>query len=299
VKVRFVSLVFAVAASALGQPDSGSVVHAGQATYYNATGDGSCMFGPSPDALMVCAMNSAEYDTAAVCGASIHVTGPSGEVTVRIVDVCPECPKGNVDLSKQAFAKIADTVLGRIPVTWRYVETNVSGPIAYRIKTGSSQWWIGVQALYYRNPVVKLEADSAGTWVAVPRTSYNYFVRASGLGPGPFRFRVTDLYGQQLIDANIPLAPDVVTPGVANFASHASAVTQGVPARRVRAGAWTALKVKTCHERFLDPGERGPVDVYRVDGSFVGRFNSAPFKNRIAAGVFLVKPAGGAGKEKR
>jgi expansin len=274
------------------QPDSGNIVHTGQATYYNATGDGACMFGPSPGNLMVCAMDSAEYDTAAVCGASIHVVGPSGEVTVRIVDLCPECPRGNVDLSKQAFAKIADTILGRVSITWRYVETSVTGPIAYRIKTGSNPWWVGIQILYHRNPIVKLEADSAGKWIAIPRMSYNYFVDASGLGPGPYSFRVTDLYGQQLTDANIPLSPDVITPGAANFPSHSAKVMLDAAPRFVRGGMQTALRTVIDRGRLLGPGEKGPVDVYRIDGSLVGRFTGAVNeKFQSAAGVYLVKPA--------
>ena len=73
------------------QPAASNPIHKGIATYYNATGDGACMFGPSPQDLMVSAMNAAEYDNAAACGAYVHVIGPKGEVTVRIVDLCPEC----------------------------------------------------------------------------------------------------------------------------------------------------------------------------------------------------------------
>jgi hypothetical protein len=39
-------------------------IHQGIATYYYATGDGACMFGASPDDLMVAAMNAEEYDNA-------------------------------------------------------------------------------------------------------------------------------------------------------------------------------------------------------------------------------------------
>src|SRR5262249_2810433 len=71
------------------QPNSNPIEH-GIATYYAATGDGACLFGPSPGDLMVAAMDAPEYDYAAVCGEYVHVTGPKGAVTVRIVDLCPE-----------------------------------------------------------------------------------------------------------------------------------------------------------------------------------------------------------------
>ena len=61
---------------------------------------GACSFDPSPDDLLVAAMNGAEYDNAAWCGAYVHVTGPKGAVTVRIVDLCPGCKAGDLDLSR-------------------------------------------------------------------------------------------------------------------------------------------------------------------------------------------------------
>ena len=88
-------------------------IHTGEGTYYNATGAGNCLFLPSPDNLMVAAMNHTDYDTAALCGAFISVQGPDGTVVVRIVDRCPECPEGDVDLSQEAF------VLTRRTSAWK------------------------------------------------------------------------------------------------------------------------------------------------------------------------------------
>ncbi len=69
--------------------------HSGQATYYDfADGSGACSFEPSPNDLMVAAMNAPDYAGAAACGSCARVFGPNGEITVRIVDLCPECPRG-------------------------------------------------------------------------------------------------------------------------------------------------------------------------------------------------------------
>src|SRR5690348_7403307 len=94
---------------------------AGVITFYDATGAGNCSFDPSPDDLDVAAMNAEQYAGSAVCGACARVDGPLGSVTVRIVDQCPECLRGHLDLSKQAFAKVADPALGRVDVSWQLV----------------------------------------------------------------------------------------------------------------------------------------------------------------------------------
>jgi expansin (peptidoglycan-binding protein) len=287
-------IILALFSSPMAQPDSGNIIHSGQATYYAATGDGNCMFGPSPSDLMVCAMNNTEYDSSSVCGASIHVKGRLGEVTVRIVDRCPECPVGNIDMSPQAFAKIDDTIRGRVPVTWWYVESQVTGPIQYRVKTGSNAWWIGIQILNHRTPVVKLEALYNGVWVTIPRMNYNYFVYASGLGPGPFTLRVTDFYGQQLVDANIPLSPDVKTNGQANFSSHA-AVSTHIPHGIIEDAPHPVIVTKIGSLKGMMPGR---YDVFTVKGIFVGRITiardmkTANIDKTAKNGVFIIRPVG-------
>lgn len=192
--------------------------HSGDGTYYDATGDGNCMFGPSPNDMMVAAMNHTDYNAAAMCGAYVQATGPKGTVLVRIVDRCPECPAGDVDFSREAFAVIADLPQGRVPITWRLASPEVTGPIAYRIKEGSSQWWTAIQVRNHRNPIASLEYKAAnGQFVTVPRMDYNYFVQSSGMGVGPYTFRVTDTYGNVLVDTGIPLSVGVVLPGAGQF----------------------------------------------------------------------------------
>jgi expansin len=188
-----------------GQPPS-NLLHQGIATYYQATGEGACMFDPSPNDLMVAAMNAEEYDNAAVCGAYVRVTGPKGAVTVRIVDLCPECRAGHLDLSREAFSLIGDLPEGVIAITWQVVSPALAGPITYHFKDGSNPWWTAVQVRNHRNPVAKVEYRSTdGQWAAVPRTDYNYFVQTNpGMGEGPYAFRVTDVYGNVLMDSAIP-----------------------------------------------------------------------------------------------
>jgi expansin len=181
----------------------------GQATFYDADGSGNCSFPATPGNLMVAAMNAADYAGSLTCGAFVKVTGPRSTITVRIVDQCPECPRGNIDLSAAAFALIAGPIEGRVPITWRLVSPALDGPIIYHFKEGSSQWWTAVQIRNHRNPIWRVEYRAAsGAWKALPRASYNYFMEAAGMGPGPYAFRVTDFYGNTLVDTGIPLLVD-------------------------------------------------------------------------------------------
>lgn len=198
-------------------PARANPVHTGIATYYDATGAGACMFEASPGDLMVAAMNAEEYDNAGVCGAYVWVNGPKGSITVRIVDLCPECKAGHLDLSREAFALIAEPILGRVDITWQVISPALSGPIAYHFKDGSNPWWTAVQVRNHRNPVAKLEYQAGGVWIPVPRTSYNYFVQSSGMGPGPYAFRVTDSYGNVLTDSGVSHVENGTVNGAGQF----------------------------------------------------------------------------------
>lgn len=180
-------------------------IHTGIATPYHADGDGSCMFGTSPDDLMVTALNEVEWNDAAWCGAYVHVAGPLGEATVRIVDMCPGCQAGHLDMSVEAFQLIGSLGQGRVDITWQVISPDLQGPIAYHFMESSSQWWTAVQVRNHRNPVAKFEyVDEYGQWVTVPRTDYNFFIQYDpGMGPGPYTFRVTDWYGNVLTDSGI------------------------------------------------------------------------------------------------
>lgn len=206
------------AANDANEPIPFGPLHSGEGTYYAATGAGNCMFPPTPDDLMVAALNDADYGMADYCGAYVRVDGPLGSVIVRIVDRCPECAPGDVDLSQEAFGEIAEIAAGRVPITWQLVSYPVAGPIAYHFKDGSNQWWTAVQIRNHRNPIATVEVlNGQGVFEAVPRRQYNYFVDDSGMGPGPYTFRVTDILGNVLVDSGIPHVENGTVPGTGQF----------------------------------------------------------------------------------
>jgi expansin (peptidoglycan-binding protein) len=175
----------------------------GEATYYDATGAGNCSFDATPNDLLVAALNATEYDNAAVCGECLKVDGPNGSVTIRVVDKCPGCrANGGIDLSPQAFGMISPLSAGRISVKLTLVTCNVTGPLAYRYKDGSSQYWTAVEVMNHKLPITKMEYQVNGAFTDMPRQDYNYFLADSGVGaqPSGLVVRVTSSDGQQITD---------------------------------------------------------------------------------------------------
>ncbi|KAI7884466.1 RlpA-like double-psi beta-barrel-protein domain-containing protein-containing protein [Mucor mucedo] len=87
----------------------------GQGTYYEV-GLGSC--GKTNTNSQMVAALSGSIMKSSYCGKSITVKGPNGSVSLKVVDTCPGCKKGDVDMSAAAFKKIASLSDGRVPITW-------------------------------------------------------------------------------------------------------------------------------------------------------------------------------------
>jgi expansin (peptidoglycan-binding protein) len=171
---------------------------------------------------MTAAMNTADYESSKACGAYVLVRTTGGAaITVRITNECPPpCVTGQLDLSRQAFAKLAALSQGRIPITWSLLSPGAVGTVSLRYKTGSSRYWCGIQVIGHRNPLALLEVrGSGGGWTRLPRTAYNYFISDDGGGCGG-AIRITDIYGQQLVVTGITVQPDVVQPTRVQFAEH-------------------------------------------------------------------------------
>ncbi|KAK9761624.1 hypothetical protein K7432_013343 [Basidiobolus ranarum] len=97
----------------------------GDATYYDP-GLGACEVVSGPTEL-IAALNAPQFGlyprpmNSPACSSCALVQGPRGSVKVKIVDKCPSCKHGDLDLSPAAFDRIADQVQGRVTVTWNYV----------------------------------------------------------------------------------------------------------------------------------------------------------------------------------
>ena len=176
--------------------------HSGDGTYYTfANGSGACMFDKTSD-FHIAALKAPDWAGSAWCGACANVTGPSGNrVRVRIVDQCGDCAKGQLDFHPDAFAALAPKEQGRIAITWNFVACDAQGPVAYKFKDGSNQYWTALQVRNSRFPIAKLETSKDGvSFSEAQRQDYNYFLNGNGFGSGATHVRITASNGATLTD---------------------------------------------------------------------------------------------------
>lgn len=197
-------------------------IHTGDGTFYGGGYVGGCaMLDPVSRDYWIVAMNLADYNDAQLAGAYLEVTGELGTINMLVTDLLPEGKKGDLDLYTDAFPLIAPVEKGRVPVSWKIIplDTAENAPVCYKYKEGTTEFWCGVQVRNHRYPITKLEyLGENGEFIEIKRRPYNYFESAD-MGSGPFTFRITDIYGQVVIDRDIPLSYDdtEIIPGHVQF----------------------------------------------------------------------------------
>ena len=180
------------------------------ATHYVLTGLPNCGYSPPADGLYV-ALPAPEYADAAGCGGYLEVNGPDGPVRVKVIDQCPECAAGHIDLSEAAFARLAPLSAGLINVSYTpLANPALPGPVSVAVKQGSSQYWLALLIDSTGNPLASVQVETSSGWLSLARASYNYWIAASGAGQGPFTIRLTDTQGHQVTVSGITLNPGAV-----------------------------------------------------------------------------------------
>jgi expansin (peptidoglycan-binding protein) len=193
------------------------------------------------------ALSPPEYGGSAACGSYLQVTGPDGSVTAEVIDQCPECQAGHIDLSEQAFARIAPLSAGLVPVSYHTIaDPPLPAPLSMVVKTGSSAYYLALLPINNGNPLATVAVrEGSGGWQELARTAYGYWLASSGAGPGPFTVRLTDSLGHQATVNGITISPGVVqSTGTSMYGAGAVTVT---PTAKATAAPAEAKKARRPH----------------------------------------------------
>lgn len=201
-------LLTAAMAQAFPIAECDTTWYTGEGTQYGGvagSNGGNCGIYVEEDDFLHCAMNHTQYDSSYACGACVRVFGPLGELTVKVVDRCPECKHGDIDFSTEAFIRLAQLKDGRIPIKWQFVPCEEVENIKVKFEEGTSQYYF--KAIFYDikyriNQLAYQRSD--GSFVPIHREMYNYYVENAGIDEdkskiGPYTFRLISSEGDTIV----------------------------------------------------------------------------------------------------
>jgi len=203
----------ALSAAQSAAPVASVASNSGIATHYVLqAGGGNCSYPGPPASHLFVALSAPEYDGAAPCGSYLLVKGPRGSVRVEVIDQCPECKAGHIDLSEPAFAKLAPLVKGIIGVSYHTIANPpLPAPVAFLVKNGSSRYWLALIVMNTGNAIASVQLETApGRWLKLAHANWNAWIAQHGAGPGPYTVRVTDKLGHQVTIHDVALKPGAV-----------------------------------------------------------------------------------------
>ncbi len=211
-------------------PDLGSELSLGQnyqgrATFYDAAnptgGLGNSGYDIPYDNLDgVTAINNIQWNGSEASGAFLSVSGPkqragADPIIVQVSDLLYERSDG-LDLSAEAFAKVADPVDGIVNIDYELIGPgdDFQTPYGYTIGQGivvegipeSNPWYGAVRFNNHRYPIESVDLlTEGGGIVPLERRSDNRFTIENGALYGAQDLLVTDIFGQEvtLNDINI------------------------------------------------------------------------------------------------
>ncbi|CAI5712978.1 unnamed protein product [Hyaloperonospora brassicae] len=175
------------------------------------------------------ALNNDQWNGLENCGRCAEVTcsdsrcaDKTKSVVVQILDRCPECKHGDLDLSPSVFKTLTGSHPARYTLKWKFVDCPVAGNVKYCLKGGSSSFWMAIQPTNVATGITSLEIDGKATKML--DGAYYYLLDGSGTTAGDLSnvtVSMTDLNGVSMVDT-VSLSADSCTAGASQFPSSGS-----------------------------------------------------------------------------
>ena len=159
------------------------------------------------------AVDPQTFDGSNACGGCMRIESASAVLEAPVLELGvslgtvdqPTLLVNQADLSRLVPDGSTIAMSG---ISWRYVPCSAApAAMTFTLQEGSNPSYAAVLVQHQRNRIGLLEYKRGDAYVALVRTSYDYWVAANGMGPGPFTLRATDVLSQSVEQAGIPLAP--------------------------------------------------------------------------------------------
>uniref|UniRef100_K3X0R0 Expansin-like EG45 domain-containing protein n=1 Tax=Globisporangium ultimum (strain ATCC 200006 / CBS 805.95 / DAOM BR144) TaxID=431595 RepID=K3X0R0_GLOUD len=172
------------------------------------------------------ALNSEQWDNLAHCGRCAQVSCIDSRCSdqtiseiVQIVDRCPECKHGALDLSPSVFKTITGSDPSRFKIKWKFVDCPVQGNVKYCLKDGSNSFWTAIQPTNFVSGVKSLTVNGHET--TMTDSVYYYLLDGQSqdqVDLSSLKIVLTSVHDER-IEETVALEPGSCATGTSQFAA--------------------------------------------------------------------------------
>lgn len=170
------------------------------------------------------ALNDKQWDGLQNCGRCAEVScdddrcsDKSTSIVVQILDRCPECAYGDLDLSPTVFTALTGSTPSRYTIKWKFVDCPVSGNVNYCLKGGSNNYWTAIQPTNVATGVKSLQINGQDTTML--GSAYYYLLDGASQTQTDLtsvKISLTDVNGNSIEDT-VSLTDSSCTEGASQF----------------------------------------------------------------------------------
>jgi len=232
--MRIILIIFILSTIITADLIYDNVYRPGRITYYDASsGIVACDIPTSEWPQHTAALSELHFDGGLSCGAYVRLKNGENTIDAMIVDLCPKA--GNEqwcsgDLphfdigGTDSFSELESVLTGVKELEYHWIPGPVGDtPVKLRFLNGVNQYWVAIHVINHRYPVVKIEIQKeGGNWVTgnTGLPGLNGFFQFDFTGQGlelPYTIRITDQYGQVIVEQGQEIRGEAMWTGVNQF----------------------------------------------------------------------------------
>lgn len=163
------------------------------------------------------AMNSAQYDNSLACGTCVKIYFNNLALMALVLDKCPECKQGDLDMFLETWQTIIQADPARKHIVWEFLPCPswiVSGNVNLRIDE-INVYHLAVQPENFKCKIKEMHILQDGNWLKGERDDTTriglYFTFKDRQLKPPFRFKLTNLYDEELESDNLQELTNIIT----------------------------------------------------------------------------------------
>ncbi len=150
------------------------------------------------------AINAPQYSNSLSCGKCVNIQYNNRNINALIVDICPECKYGDLDLFTEAYNDLIQESPGRKQISWKFIDCPnniVENNIQLRIDE-INYYWLSIQPENFKCGIQSMQIFNNNQWINMERNDnkmmglyFNYHSKVNI----PFKLKITSMYNEELI----------------------------------------------------------------------------------------------------
>jgi expansin (peptidoglycan-binding protein) len=153
------------------------------------------------------AINSKQYENSLACGKCVNIKYKNQNINAIVVDICPECAYGDLDLFTETYNVLIQEEPGRKPISWDFIDCPsniISDSIQLRIDE-LNLYWLNIQPENFKCGFKKMFIKQNNEWIEMIRNDnvmmglfFNYNKKIDM----PIQFKIINEVNEEIITNN-------------------------------------------------------------------------------------------------